>query len=138
MYLNPFGNILKSHWKMTIWLNHPHKLWLLCVQNVPIGPIVDAQREDSEVIEEEQQLADAGQLVQLADAGQLVQEVVWVRPARQTLNPCPPSLIQTRDNCQIFYPSTSSLWIQVVPIDQVVEVRREETEVKDEARSEET
>ena len=39
---------------------------------------MDAQREDSEVIEEEQQLADAGQLVQLADAGQLVQEVMWV------------------------------------------------------------
>ena len=33
---------------------------------------MDVEREDSEVVEEEQELADAGQLVQ---------EVVWVRPS---------------------------------------------------------
>ena len=46
-----------------------------------------------------------------------------------------PFWILTWDDCQI-YPSTSSLWIQVVPTDQVGEAGREETEVKDQVEEE--
>ena len=49
---------------MTIWLNQPHKLWLLRVQDVPTGPLVDVGREYAEVVEEGQVLADAGQITQ--------------------------------------------------------------------------
>ena len=52
--------------------NNLDKLWLVCVQDVPAGPVVEAKREDSEVVEEGQELADAGQLVQ---------QVMWVRPS---------------------------------------------------------
>ena len=52
--------------------NNLDKLWLVCVQDVPTGQVVEAKREDSEVVEEGQELADAGQLVQ---------QVMWVRPS---------------------------------------------------------
>ena len=54
--------------KMTICLNHPHKLWLHHVQDVPTGPIVEGEREDFALVNNEQGLADADG-----------QQVLWIR-----------------------------------------------------------
>lgn len=77
-------------------------------EDVPTGQVVEAEREDSEVVEEGQELADAGQLVQQEE--QEEEEEDMETPGRLT---------------------RVTVETQVVPTDHVEEAGREETEVKD-------